>query len=381
MAEAIGGYDFEFIEDIPDDLTCTLCHYALKNPVQIEDCGHTFCEDCFNRTKDHASANALEFCCPLDRQVIDIGRVFKNKADERKVLNLKVKCRYFEDDCEWIGELRNALEHESKCSKNKTIIDKTSEVELKQLLNRMAELESKLQANEENVKINVKKLAEKDRQIENQNQQIENQSKQIENQNKQIENQNKQVEMQNKQMENRNTQMENQSKQIKDLKVQVENQSKEIVNLQKSQTTMIKPNIEDNSNFTSLSTAFQWKFDPVSVRASRSRLHSPPFYNVMNSHCFQLGVDFVNNNYQVILFRYRGKYDDTKDFIKTTQSFDFSVHIFGKKGKQKVLTFINEDHSIPKFKERNDGLCHRINNCEIASMAVDGYIHLHCFFK
>jgi len=215
MAEAIGGYDFEFIEDIPDDLTCTLCHYALKNPVQIEDCGHTFCEDCFNRTKDHASANSLEFCCPLDRQVINIGRVFKNKADERKVLNLKVKCRYFVDECEWIGELRNALEHASKCSKNKTIIDKTSE-ELMQLLNRMTELESKLQANEETVKINVKKLVEKDRQIENQNKKIENQNKQ----------------------------MENQNKEIKDLKVQVENQSKEIINLRKCQTTMIMPNIE-----------------------------------------------------------------------------------------------------------------------------------------
>jgi len=241
MAEAIGGYDFEFIEDIPEDLTCTLCHYALKNPVQIEDCGHTFCEDCFHLTKDHASANSLEFCCPLDRQVVDIGRVFKNKADERKVLNLKVKCRYFKDECEWIGELKNALEHVSKCSKKKTIIDKTSEVELKQLLNRMKELESKLQANEENVKINVTKLAEKDRQIEN-------------------------------------------------LKVQVENQSKEIVNLRNCQTTMIKPNIGDNSNFTSLGTAFQWKFNPVSVRASSSYLWSPPFYNVINSHCFHLGV-------------------------------------------------------------------------------------------
>jgi len=360
MAEAIGGYDFEFIEDIPDDLTCTLCHYALKTPVQIEDCGHTFCEDCFNRTKDHAFANSLEFCCPLDRQVIDIGRVFKNKADERKVLNLKVKCRYFVDECEWIGELRNALEHVSKCSKNKTILDKTSEVELTHLLNRMIELESKLQTNEENVKINVTKLVEKDRQIENQNKEIENQKKQVENQKKL---------------------MENQSKQIKDLKIQVENQSKEIVSLRNCQTTMIIPNIEDNLYFTSLGTAFQWKFNPVSVRASDDRIHSPPFYNVMNSHCFQLGVDFVNNNYQVILFRCRGKYDDDKDFIKTTQSFDFSIHAFGKKGKQKVFNFLNRDCSIPKFKERGDGLCYKINNGEIASMTVDGYVHLHCFFK
>jgi len=369
MAEAIGGYDFEFIEDIPDDLTCTLCHYALKNPVQIEDCGHTFCEDCFNRTKDHASANALEFCCPLDRQVIDIGRVFKNKADERKVLNLKVKCRYFGDDCEWIGELRNALEHVSECSKNTTIIDKSSELEMKQLLNRMTELESKLQTNEENVKINVTKLVEKDRQIENQN--------------KEIENQKKRAEMQNKQVENQNKQMENQSKQIQDLKAQVENQSKEIVNLRKCQTTMILPNIGDYSNFTSLGTAFQWKFNPFSVRASCFEFSSPPFYNVMNSHCFQLAVDFADNNYQIVLYRYRGKYDDDEGFIKTPQSFDCCIHLFGKKGKQKVFDFWHgdRDYSIPKLKERGDGVYEKINNGEIASMTVDEYVHLHCFFK
>jgi len=56
MVESTGGYDYEFIEVLPDDMTCTLCHFAYKHPVQIEDCGHTFCKECFNQMKGHALA-------------------------------------------------------------------------------------------------------------------------------------------------------------------------------------------------------------------------------------------------------------------------------------------------------------------------------------
>jgi len=386
MAEAIGGYDFEFIEDVPEDLICTLCHFALKNPVQIESCGHTFCEDCFNQTKDHAATNSTDFCCPLDRQVIDINRVFNNKADERKVLNLKVKCRYFVDECDWIGELRDAAEHETKCLKNKSIRDKTFEVDMIQLLNRMTEIESKLQTNEEKVKANEQKLVEKDQQIENQNKQIEYQCKITNEQNKAIKDLKEEMNNQSKVLNEKNRQIINQNKQMKDLKVQVENQNKKIINLQLYQSAMIIPDIEDGSNFTGLNTAFQWKFNPQEVRASYGDNHillSPPFYNLMNSFCFQLGVNFVDNKYKILLFRFRGKYDADKDMTATTQSFDFILKVLGKKGKQKEFKSSNDDgdFSIPTFRERNDGLSVSINNGEIASLTVDGFVHLHCFFK
>jgi len=363
MVEAFGGYDFEFIEDLPEDLTCTLCHYALKNPVQIEVCGHTFCEDCFNQSKDHAAKNSTDFCCPIDRQVIDIARVFKNKADERKVLNLTVKCRYFVDECDWIGELRDVSEHETNCLKNKSVRDKTSEVDMIQLLNRMTELESKLQTNEENVKTNEKKLAEKDQQIENQCKINDEQSTEIKDLKVQME-----------------LVSENYDKQIKDLTIQVEKQSTEITNLR---TTMMIPDIGDHLNFFAVGTAFQWKFNPVSVKASGVQLYSPPFYNVINSYCFQLGIDYLNNNYRIILFRYRGKYDHAQDMIKTIQSLDFNILVFGKNEKQKVFNFSHSDidYSIPKFRERNSGLCDKINNNEIDSLTTHGYVHLHCFFK
>jgi len=51
---AVGGYNYDFVTDLSEDLTCTLCHFAFKNPVQIEECGHIYCKVCYQQLKDHA---------------------------------------------------------------------------------------------------------------------------------------------------------------------------------------------------------------------------------------------------------------------------------------------------------------------------------------
>lgn len=42
----LGGYEYEFVEDIPDDWECLVCQLPLKDPIQIERCGHRLCEIC-----------------------------------------------------------------------------------------------------------------------------------------------------------------------------------------------------------------------------------------------------------------------------------------------------------------------------------------------
>ena len=49
-----GGYDAQFVCDVSDDLKCTICHFALKDPVQLADCGHRFCQTCFTKMKDYS---------------------------------------------------------------------------------------------------------------------------------------------------------------------------------------------------------------------------------------------------------------------------------------------------------------------------------------
>jgi len=140
---------------------------------QIEECGHIYCQVCYQQLKDYAENNGAELLYPLDRQNIDVTRVFKDKFNERRVLNLKVKCKNFGDECNWTGELRHALEHETSCCKNETMLINSFE----QLIYRMTKIEL-------SVKCHEQKHAEKDIQIKYQNEQIENQQKQIEDQKK-----------------------------------------------------------------------------------------------------------------------------------------------------------------------------------------------------
>jgi len=152
-------------------------------------------------------------------------------------------------------------------------------------------------------------LVEKDREIENQSKQIESLVKQMEDQ--EINH--------NKQIDNLVKQMEDQSKQI-------DNLVKEVKNPRQCQNNMIMQNIEDETNFYPISTVFQWKFKPIEIKYGDGKF-SPPFYNIMNSHCFQLRVHFLENAFYFALYRYRGKYDHHSNAIKLTKDFDLEIRI------------------------------------------------------
>jgi len=195
--------------------------------------------------------NYLELYCPLDRQQIQNGHVFKDKATERTILNLSVKCRNFGEECTWKGELREALNHEAKCPKNIPRKNEIFAIELQQILHEVKELAAKVKNNEEKLKIsegkikaNVKKLVDKDNEIKKLRNEISNQRKHGENQNKEI---------------------------------------KKLQCLPFSETKMIITNIENEENYSSLSTAFQWKFNVNQVRSGVVS-NSPPFYNAFNAY-------------------------------------------------------------------------------------------------
>ena len=41
----VGGYDDEFVNEVEDDLQCSICHLPLKDPMQTK-CGHRCCKTC-----------------------------------------------------------------------------------------------------------------------------------------------------------------------------------------------------------------------------------------------------------------------------------------------------------------------------------------------
>jgi len=317
MAEALGGgYDYTFISEQLEDYICTICNFIFKNPQQIEGCGHIFCKTCFNKMKEHAQINRTQLICPIDRE--KILRVFTDNATERRVLNLKVKCPNFGEDCTRTGELKSIMEHEKKCQKNNSGTDISKFVlQLKQLESRTHKLEEK--------------LGEKDKQIKSLNEQMQNLVQQRTN----------------------NT------------------------------TSMIIPNIEDDSNFSLMSAVFEWKFNVEEVR-NGILVESPPFYNITNTNCFQLDAnfDFELNVLQIRLFRYRGKYDHPLLEVTDTDQFTLEVNIYGINGKHKLLRYSDNDFTIDHSSDYSShGFPKYINNGEINSFTIDGFVHMRCTFN
>ncbi|XP_047136085.1 TNF receptor-associated factor 4 isoform X1 [Hydra vulgaris] len=107
-----GGYDEFFVDTLPNDLKCPVCFLVLRHPIQIEECGHRFCESCFNRLERQQGI----LFCPLDRKVIDLDKIFLDKAANRAILSSPVKCRYFERECDWVGDLRSIDNHITSCA-------------------------------------------------------------------------------------------------------------------------------------------------------------------------------------------------------------------------------------------------------------------------
>ena len=53
MASSEGGHNYDFVNDVPEELVCVLCHLALKEAIQMVDCGHRLCKQCFNQLKEY----------------------------------------------------------------------------------------------------------------------------------------------------------------------------------------------------------------------------------------------------------------------------------------------------------------------------------------
>jgi len=201
-----------------------------------------------------------------------------------------------------------------------------------------------------------------------------NHNKQMDNLVKQRGDQERKIIEHNKQIDNLNKQMGDQSKQIDHL-------VKQVSNPHQFQNNMIMQNIEDETNFYPICTTFQWQFKPTEIRSSGEKF-SQPFYNIMNSHCFQIRVHFLENEFCFALYRYRGKYDHLSNAIKETKDFDFEIRIFGKNSLLKVLEYSKQNYSIPKNQVKSEGWQYTISNGEMLTLKNDnGYITLHCFFN
>ena len=102
QAEKNETTEFEFVDPLPPDWTCSLCLDVLKEPT-LTSCGHHFCRQCIDRViaRDHV--------CPLCK---DHGfQTLLDKATSRKINALQLYCKLKSRGCQWVGELGSLEAH------------------------------------------------------------------------------------------------------------------------------------------------------------------------------------------------------------------------------------------------------------------------------
>ena len=102
---ATGGYACDFVDPVPESLSCAVCLLPFRDPHLVSCCGSKFCAPCINQLK------AADKPCP----VCVYSREFTSLLDrgyQRKVLNLKVVCSRKNDGCQWEGKLHDLDHHD-----------------------------------------------------------------------------------------------------------------------------------------------------------------------------------------------------------------------------------------------------------------------------
>ena len=94
-----GGYDYQYVDPLPDRLVCKVCLLPSRDPHLSVCCGHTFCKDCAGATWNVIKA------CPMCRD--KRFPVVRNKQTDRDIKSLRVVCTNKERGCEWQGELND----------------------------------------------------------------------------------------------------------------------------------------------------------------------------------------------------------------------------------------------------------------------------------
>ncbi len=100
------GYDNNFTETPPDDLTCLICHNVARDPQQITCCGKLYCKACLQRSNT----------CPTCKKRISS---YADIVSSQRIKVLKLTCDNEADGCTWSGKLDELEDHLTTCEKAK----------------------------------------------------------------------------------------------------------------------------------------------------------------------------------------------------------------------------------------------------------------------
>ena len=109
-----GGYDCDFVDPVPDELTCPVCLFPCCSPHVLSCCGLKICKNCVGPIE--ASCNPVvgrgsqtsNPVCPTCRERFTH---FLEKDVDRQILGRNVRCSRSAEGCEWVGQLRHLHKH------------------------------------------------------------------------------------------------------------------------------------------------------------------------------------------------------------------------------------------------------------------------------
>ena len=79
----MGGYDYNFVEPLPDELTCLICMCVAREPWQMDCCGRVFCKDCLEELRKRT--RVLPVKCPNCREQ---GKSFADRRGTRVLISV-----------------------------------------------------------------------------------------------------------------------------------------------------------------------------------------------------------------------------------------------------------------------------------------------------
>ena len=106
MAE--GGYDYDFLEPLPDRIICKICQLPCYDAEKSSCCGHVFCKRDLMKMK----SSSRGYVCPMCR--VKPLVTYPDRAIDREIKELRIYCPYSRDGCKWSGELVGLEDHLNK---------------------------------------------------------------------------------------------------------------------------------------------------------------------------------------------------------------------------------------------------------------------------
>ena len=107
MNSKIGGYDYNFVDNLPHELVCKICLCPCCEAWKNACCGHVFCKSCLDQ---HLSTKST---CPLCR--IKHFDSYPQLQTDQDIKELLIYCPNKERGCQWVGELSDIHKHNKDC--------------------------------------------------------------------------------------------------------------------------------------------------------------------------------------------------------------------------------------------------------------------------